>query len=86
MELNHQTISDSQSKATILNDQFTSVFTIDSSTTCVANLAGQPYPIIPSVHINVNGVINLLRDLKPHKAPGPDGIPPRLLRDMATMV
>ena len=86
LEVNHQTISDSQSKANILNDQFTSVFTTDSTTNRVANLVGQPYPTIPSVQVNVNGIINLLRNLKPHKAPGPDGIPPRFLRDMATSI
>ena len=75
LEVNHQTISDSQSKANILNDQFTSVFTTDSTANRVANLVGQPYPTIPSVQVNVNGVINLLRNLKPHKAPSPDGIP-----------
>ena len=40
----------------------------------------------PSVHpikVNVKGVLKLLKDIKPHKATGPDNIPGRLLKEAA---
>jgi len=73
LELHHQTFSDSQSKANILNDQF-------SSDDHVKDLDGVPYPNLPSIDVDVDGVTC---KLQPHKAPGPDG---RLLRDMATSI
>ena len=39
------------------------------------------YPDISAIIITLNGVINLLQDLKPYKANGPDKIPTRLLKE-----
>ena len=38
---------------------------------------------MPNFQIIENGVLKLLKNLKIHKAPGPDGIVPRILRDYA---
>jgi len=42
-----------------------------------------PYPYIPLFVINVAGVAKLLQEVDPFKATGPDGIPPRLLKEMS---
>ena len=62
---NGETYTDSAAKANILNNQFVSVFTKDDN----------PIPDIEQLSIGVNGVYNLLVNIDPHKATGPDGIP-----------
>ena len=42
------------------------------------------YPTIDSLNLTVDGVSNLLHDLEVHKACGPDGISPRLLKETAS--
>jgi len=71
LELHHQTFSDSQSKANILNDQFSSVFTTSSPDDCARSLDGVPYPTVPPIDVDVDGVTRLLHNLQPHKAPSP---------------
>jgi len=39
-----------------------------------------------SLNIDKNTLENLLRDLKPSKSPGPDGIYPRVLEELAAEV
>ena len=63
---NHQTFSDNVSKANILNNQFSSVFTTDND--CSSVLEGNSYPDISAIRIDTQGVINLLHNLDPHKA------------------
>ena len=43
------------------------------------------YPM-ESLNIHKNTLENLLRDLKPSKSPGPDGIYPRVLEELAAEV
>ena len=71
--------SDNQSKAEILNQQFSSVFTRDddSSTPLKGN---SPYLAMPDIRINKKGAQKLLKDLNPHKATGPDEVPSRVLK------
>ena len=66
-------------KAEILNKQFTSVFTKEG-TSNLPDLGPSSYPKLPDIIIDCEGVLKLLRDLKPHKATGSDNIPPRLLK------
>ena len=47
---------------------------------------GHPYPAIPTIQIDILGVTSLLSNLDPHKAPGPDGIPPRLLKETSSSI
>ena len=69
-------------KAEILNKQFTSVYTKED-TSNLPDLGPFSYPKLPDIIIYCEGVLKLLRDLKPHKASGSDNIPTRLLKDYA---
>ena len=81
---NHQTFSDNVSKANILNNQFSSVFTTDND--CSSVLEGRSYPDISAIQIDTQGVVNILHNLDPHKAPGPDGIPARFLKETCNSI
>ena len=41
------------------------------------------YPVLDTVHISVEGVKKLLSNLQPGKAPGPDNLSPRVLKELA---
>jgi hypothetical protein len=41
---------------------------------------------MPPIHISTQGVEKLLKDIKPNKAQGPDNIPARILKEMATTI
>ena len=73
---------DAQTKAEILNDQFSSVFTREDHSS-MPDLGESKYPEAPSINVNVNGVRKLLQGLNPHKATGPDTISSRFLKEMA---
>ena len=45
-----------------------------------------PYPDLPDIQINPLGVANLLNELDPFKAPGPDGIPSKLLKETSANI
>ena len=76
------THNDASTKSEILNGQFLSAFTTED-TSCFPDLGTSNYPDAPEIHVNPNGVRKLLRNLKPHKATGPDDISPRFLKEMA---
>jgi hypothetical protein len=66
--------SDTVSKADILNKQFHSVYTKED----YANMPDKgpsPYPSMMKIKVNNQGVVTLLRGLRPFKATGPDEIP-----------
>ena len=76
------TYSEPAAKAEILNKQFSSVFTCDDLS---HNLPDQgPSPYDPMGRITTNGVYKLLAGIKIHKATGTDGIPGRLLKELAS--
>ena len=66
-------------KAEILK-HFASVFTHDDNSPA-PDLGSSPYPDLQSFKTSVEVVYNLLTQVDPFKATGPDGIPPKLLRD-----
>ena len=41
---------------------------------------------MPETNIPTNGIINLLKNLKPHKAAGPDCIRPKVLKELAPSI
>ena len=41
---------------------------------------------MPPIHITVRGIEQLLKELKPNKAQGPDNIPARILKEMASKI
>ena len=80
-------ISDNKGKAQLLNTQFMSVFTNESSgdIPCPPPL-DRNIPSIPDIEIREEGVQKLLEDLDPNKATGPDGISPWVLRTSAEVI
>ena len=75
--------SDPRTKATILNEQFSSVFTEETSVDMPA-MSGRRFPDIHSFKVDQAGVYKLMQGLNPHKAEGPDQIPTRFLKEFAT--
>ncbi len=73
---------DPKSKANVLNRQFTSVFSKDDGS-APPDLGPNNYPAMSSISVSQNGVTKLLRNLKPFTASGPDGIPAKLLKEVA---
>ena len=74
--------SDPQGKADLINEAFTTVFTSEDTST-VPVLDGTPYPEMPPIDISTEGIIHLLENLDTSKAPGPDKVPTRLLKELA---
>ena len=74
--------SDSQSKADILNHQFSSVFTTDDVHSDTV-LEGPSIPPVANLKICEKGVAKLLREVDPSKAGGPDELPCCILRELA---
>ena len=73
--------SDPLTKANLLNDQFSSVW---SDPTVVNHTFKDPdAPEIDNLNISTKGVHKLLINLKPFKATGPDGLPPFILKELA---
>ena len=69
-------------KANILNRQFISVFTDDTKTS-IPDPGSSQYPSMKDITASCEGVVKLLKNLKPHKAAGPDDIPLMLLKEAA---
>ena len=74
--------SDSSSKCEILNKQFQSVFT-KNSTTATLRLFGNKYPSIGNLSITLKGVQQLLEKNNVSKAAKPDLILGRMLNMLA---
>ena len=75
--------NDPRIKATILNNQFSGVFSEENS----INLPSMGKSLFPDMHtftVDKEGVRKLLHGLNPHKAEGPDHIPTRFSKEFAT--
>ena len=72
-------------KANILNHQYESVFTKEDPSS-IPSLAGEPYPDMADIEISEEGVKKLLKNLNPHKATGPDGLPAKILKECANEI
>jgi len=84
LKVNGQCISDSKSKATVLNNYFKSVFTNeDLSRIPSMEGSGSPLPSIPNVTFTVPGIQHQLSILDANKASGPDYISPYILKHCA---
>ena len=68
-------------KADILLDEFSSVFTREDTDSIP--WLGPAKAKIGDIHVTQQGVNKLLKDLKVHKASGPDKIPNRVLKELA---
>ena len=76
------THNDETTKSEILNGEFLSVFNTED-TRSFPDLEASHYADAPEITVHPNGVRKLLRNLKPHKATGPDDISLRFLKEMA---
>jgi len=84
MKVNGRLVTDAREKAEALNNQFESVFTRE--TACTIDLPPSNIPSIPDIQITAPGVFKLLKDLQPHKAPGPDELSPRVLKELSQVL
>jgi hypothetical protein len=82
---------DPVTKSNILNRQFKSAFSEKTSYTTEEflnsnrmNSTTTQHPNMKSFDIICNGITKLLKQLNPYKAPGPDNISPRTLKELAT--
>ena len=85
-------ITDPIPKANVMNDQFKSVFSnIDKinesefESKCKLSIKSN-YQTMPDITITCEGIANLLLNLNPNKAAGPDQIKPRVLKVLATEI
>ena len=74
--------SDPTAQAELLNAQFASVFTKEDLQN-VPKSESLEFPDMPKITFNANGVRKLLKNLKMHKATGPDQLPARFLIETA---
>ena len=70
---------------TILNHQFSSVFTKPDDN-ALPDLGESPFPTMKTITVAEKGVFKLLQGLNPHKAAGPDLIKPRILKECASVI
>jgi len=80
-----ETHTDSLSKANAFAGYFASVYTQDDPSN-ISSLEGEPFPEIHPIHIHPEGVPQLLHNLKPYKAVGPDNLPSYSLKEVANEI
>ena len=66
----------------MFNKQFGSVFSAPTNTSPDKTLTNI-YPEMSPITVTIKGVHNLLTNINPNKATGPDGIPGRVLKELA---
>ena len=91
LKVNGRLVVDAKQKAETLNAQFHSVFSEGRTFTETefqqkCGMSTGSYAELRDVTITTDGVKKLLQNLNPHKASGPDGISPRVLRELAEEV
>ena len=77
-------VTSAKEKAEILNEQFISVFSEPSDREEYSHLTLSS--TMPDIIIDENGVHKQLKALNPYKAAGPDGISPRIFRELADIL
>ncbi|XP_052693771.1 uncharacterized protein LOC128172041 [Crassostrea angulata] len=73
-------LTDPTTKASILNNQFSSVFNSNEPVNNIKSMGSETHPAMNCINISEAGVNKLIQSLQIHKATGADGIPARLLR------
>ena len=79
------TFSNFSDKAKILNNLFSSVFT-QESTGSMPDKGPSSFPSIPQIEIPTPRFKQILDNLKPPKASGPDSIPPMVLKELSNEI
>ena len=77
--------ADPKDKGNILNRQYESTWT-QEDTHDIPSPDGEPYPPMKDVHVSTEGVTKLLQKLNPAKAIGPDLLPTRFLKELASEI
>ena len=77
--------TDTLDKANICNRQFQSAFTRESDDEIPAK-GTSPFTPKGEITVDPNGVLKLLNNLKIHKAPGPDGLSARVLKECSSEI
>ena len=83
LKKNGLTSSTPKGKADILNQQFESVFTHETTLPSDIVPPNSPHPRMADINFNTTGVEKILNNLNAHKAAGPDDISPRILKELA---
>jgi hypothetical protein len=82
-------ITDTKLKASVLSEQFQSVFSEPSRATTQKFKeqnyleTTKKYPIMPDIHITNHGIAKLLSNLDPSTAADPDELKPQILKELA---
>ena len=76
---------DNLDKANVLNRHFSSVFTTED-TSYVPTVNEYNITVMDPIKISPTGVAELLSNIKPFKASGPDNIPAYLLKELASQI
>ena len=76
-------VSDDETKAVILNDFFAGVFTVEN-TSCIPELTKHHTgDLLEDITISRHAIAQKLQALKATSSPGPDGIHPRVLKELS---
>ena len=75
-------VTEAGGKATILNEQYKSVFTTEDLYT-IPEMGRSPFPDMPHIDISEIGIVKLLKNLNVSKAQGPDKLSPRIHKELA---
>ena len=78
-------IIDDTKRADILNKQYCSVFSKPTKDTPPIN-SPPAESVIDDIDVQQNGVLKLLKSVKPHKATGPDGVSARFLKEFSVEI
>ena len=77
--------TDPLAKATVFANYFSLVFT-NEDTFCIPTMKSEPLPCVDSIQIHVEGVAELLSNIDPNKANGPDNLPARFLKEVSLKI
>ena len=77
--------TDTVEKANICNKQFQSAFTRETDAE-IPSKGASPFTAMGEITVDPKGVLKLLKVLKVHKAPGPDGLSARVLKECSSEI
>ena len=81
-----QDVTDPKAKAEVLNNRFKQAFTVETELPPNLLPEASPFDTMPDINITTQGIQKLLDSLKVGKAPGPDDIPPLVLKKLSRVV